>query len=245
MIAEDAALLETVVKPLRQQGYQLTVALDRDEGWLLFVMTRPSVLLLDLDLGRMAGMTLLSRVRARNQDAVVIALTRNEGGARRAAAMELGATHVLQPPWTIADLERILGPPPQAPGGPQRTVLLIDDDAAIRQLVRQTLEDEGYTVVEAGTGAEGLRRVRETPVDVVLTDIIMPDGDGLEVVRELRRDFPTIRIIAFTGGRLEWDYSATARLLGAHETLMKPLTPEQVLAAVARQIGMRPPPDSV
>ena len=253
LIGEDSAQLEAVAVPLEQRGYQLALATDQHLGWLLFVSMRPSVIILDLDLARMAGMALLPKIRAKDQDAIVIGLTRIGGDARRQAALELGANHVLQPPWTPADFEHILGPPlpqtgaaaslPPAPPPPhdrlRATVLLIDDDGAVRQLFRQALEGEGYDVVEAPTGTEGLRLLHERPVDVVLTDIIMPDMDGLEVVRELRRDFPTVRIIAFTGGRLERDYSATARLLGAHETLMKPLGVHEVLAAVARQMFMR------
>lgn len=112
-------------------------------------------------------------------------------------------------------------------------VLVIDDEEPIRQLLRETLEDAGYQVWEAPTGIEGLRQVRAQPIDLVITDILMSDMDGLEMVGMLHRDFPGIRIIAISGGSKDLDYCAVAKMLGAHETIPKPFALSHLLETVA------------
>lgn len=112
-------------------------------------------------------------------------------------------------------------------------VLLIDDDASVRGLFRQILEGAGYSVVEASSAKYGLRFLRERPIDLVITDILMPDMDGLEITRILHRDFPKVKVIAITGGQQDIDYCNVARFLGAHETLMKPVTVQRLLDTVA------------
>ncbi len=112
-------------------------------------------------------------------------------------------------------------------------VLLIDDDASVRGFFRQVLEGAGYGVVEASSARNGLRLLRERPIDLVITDILMPDMDGLEVTRVLHRDFPKVKVIAISGGQQDIDYCNVARFLGAHETLMKPVTVQRLLDTVA------------
>ena len=118
-------------------------------------------------------------------------------------------------------------------------ILVIDDEEPIRQLLREALEGAGYQVWEASTGIEGVRQVCEQSIDLVITDILMPDMDGLETVRMLHRDFPNVRIIAISGGGKDPDYCAVAKILGAHETLTKPFELQQLIDAVDRQVGKK------
>ena len=118
-------------------------------------------------------------------------------------------------------------------------VLVIDDEVAIRQLLRETLEGAGYQVWEATTGIEGLRQVRDQPIDLVITDILMSDMDGLEMVGMLHRDFPNIRIIAISGGNKDLDYCAVAKMLGAHETIPKPFSLSLLLETVAHLLAAK------
>src|SRR3990167_1268847 len=80
------------------------------------------------------------------------------------------------------------------------SVLVVDDEDQIRQLIRETLEQAGYDVQEASNGKQGLERYRTKPADLVIMDILMPDQDGLESIMTLRREFPASRVIAITGG---------------------------------------------
>jgi two-component system, OmpR family, response regulator len=113
-------------------------------------------------------------------------------------------------------------------------ILVIDDDAAIRELLRFVLEGEGYEVIEAADGAEGLQRYQAAPTDLVITDLQMPGMDGLELLEALRRVVPTPALMAISGDR---DALTQARRLTPH-TFAKPLPLEQVLAAV-RSLDLR------
>ncbi|MBK8001635.1 MAG: response regulator, partial [Verrucomicrobia bacterium] len=79
-------------------------------------------------------------------------------------------------------------------------ILVVDDDTPMRSSMRRSLEREGYTVIEAGNANEALAQLKHTPAQLVITDIIMPDADGLELVFALHRSHPDIKIIAISGG---------------------------------------------
>jgi CheY-like chemotaxis protein len=121
-----------------------------------------------------------------------------------------------------------------------RSILLIDDNDQIRALLRRVLEEAGYFVIDAANGREGLRRFRETPVALVITDLLMPDSDGLEVTMTLRRESPHAKIIALTGGAGEPNLLEVAKLLGAHRTMKKPLELAELLEAVQQQLQEGP-----
>ena len=79
------------------------------------------------------------------------------------------------------------------------SVLVVDDQDEVRQLIRETLEQAGYEVEEARDGKEGLERYRARSTDLVIMDILMPEQDGLEAIMTLHREFPDTRVIAMTG----------------------------------------------
>ena len=116
------------------------------------------------------------------------------------------------------------------------TILIIDDDHQIRALLRKILENAGYDVIEARNGREGLQLFRQTPPALVITDLLMPDHDGLEVIMAVRRTAPTVRIIAFSGGEGSLDCLAPAQLLGAHRTMRKPISMAELLQAVREEL---------
>lgn len=104
-------------------------------------------------------------------------------------------------------------------------ILLIDDDYQFRTMLRKMLERNGYEVFEASDGKEGVKLYRKNPTDLIITDLIMPEKDGIETIQELKKDFPDINIIAISGGgRLgPQDYLHLAKMLGAKRTLTKPI----------------------
>ena len=103
-------------------------------------------------------------------------------------------------------------------------VLIIDDDPQIRKLIRRCLEVAGHTVYDAGDGEKGLAVFDANPIDLVVTDILMPGKEGLETIRALRNRNPTIRILAISGGGAIGgkQYLEVARRFGACRTLQKP-----------------------
>jgi CheY-like chemotaxis protein len=113
-------------------------------------------------------------------------------------------------------------------------VLIIDDEPQIRSMLRLMLEREGFEVIEAPDGLEGIRRYREKPADLIISDLIMPNKDGIGMIIELKKEFPDVKIIAMSGGGLNKPegYLEGAKKLGAKRTLTKPIHREQLLRAV-------------
>lgn len=119
------------------------------------------------------------------------------------------------------------------------SVLVIDDDDQIRRMIREALEQAGYIVQEARGGEDGIKQYRESPTDVVLMDILMPDQDGLESILALRQEFPSARVIAMTGGSDMigiMNFLDVAKMMGACRTIQKPFDLQTLLAAVAAEI---------
>ena len=114
-------------------------------------------------------------------------------------------------------------------------ILLIDDDEAFRTTLRLTLTQLGHNVSEACDGREGLQLHSVEPADVVFTDIIMPDREGIETIIALRRTQPDVRIIAMSGGgRVDArDYLSMAKKLGARCVLEKPFSIASMQNAIA------------
>jgi two-component system nitrogen regulation response regulator NtrX len=117
-------------------------------------------------------------------------------------------------------------------------VLIVDDEGNLRRMVRALLEAEGYTVEEAGSGDEGLRRATNNEPDVILLDLVMPPGaDGLTVLERLRAAQPDTPIIMMSGKATLAD-AVRATKLGAFQFLEKPLTPETVLTTVGAAVEL-------
>ena len=116
-------------------------------------------------------------------------------------------------------------------------ILLIEDTEDVRGLLRAILEQAGYVVREASTGAEGLRLFRESPSDVVITDMYMPDGDGFDVMSTLRREVPVPKIIALSGQSSKAEILSAAKLMGADLVLAKPVPMDKLLKAVEAVFG--------
>ena len=112
------------------------------------------------------------------------------------------------------------------------SILIIEDEEQIRGLLAAMLEEAGYHVMCAGNGAEGLRLFEQKSFDLVITDIMMPEKDGIETIRELKRESPQMKIIAITGYRGRFNRLPAAEFLGAELTLMKPFTRAELLGKV-------------
>jgi two-component system nitrogen regulation response regulator NtrX len=115
-----------------------------------------------------------------------------------------------------------------------KRILLVDDDRSVRSILGRMLEYAGYEVVHASNGAEGIRSFRERSADLVLCDLYMEPKDGLEMIRELHREFPVVPVVAMSGGdkRGNTDLLAVAKHLGAIAVLPKPFSQVDLLAAI-------------
>lgn len=118
-----------------------------------------------------------------------------------------------------------------------KRILVVDDEAQIRTMLTQMLEQEGYTVHTAENGEEGLALVGRYAFDLVITDMIMPVKDGLKFIMELVHDYPDLRILAISGGgaiKAE-RYLTMAGYLGDIATLEKPFKRDVLLDLVRKQ----------
>ena len=112
-----------------------------------------------------------------------------------------------------------------------RKVLIADDDASLRASLKLALQAAGYAVRLAANGKEALRLQNESPSDLLITDIFMPEADGFEAIDAFRAAFPDTRIVVMSGGarRSKYEYLSTAALLGADATLSKPFDMDALL----------------
>ena len=117
-------------------------------------------------------------------------------------------------------------------------ILLIEDDAWLGMVLADLLRDAGHEVRHADNGAAGLKAFRDWPTDLVITDILMPTMDGIEIIRVLRRERPGSRIIAISDGGHSELYLSIAKQLGARRTLAKPFTDAEFLRAVREVLEM-------
>ncbi|MGJ5815604.1 response regulator [Paludibaculum fermentans] len=111
-------------------------------------------------------------------------------------------------------------------------ILVVDDDAAVREVVASMLRTAGYTVSLAANGREALTSLQREQFRVIITDLVMPEQEGIETIKVIRRDYPDVRVIAMSGA-FGGDYLRIAGYLGAHGTLAKPLQLSTVLKAVS------------
>lgn len=115
----------------------------------------------------------------------------------------------------------------------KQTILVVDDEFDIATSLQERLTMEGYKVLTASDGRKGLRVHHDHPIDLVITDILMPEMDGLEVVRSLRRLGTAIPIIAMSGGsNRDLDFLIEATEFGATRTLSKPFRLEELVVMV-------------
>jgi len=124
-------------------------------------------------------------------------------------------------------------------------ILIIDDEPQIRSMLTLMLERDGYEVVEAPDGVEGIKVYRQNPADLIITDLIMPNKDGIGMIIDLKKEFPDVKVIAMSGGGLNKPdgYLKGAKKLGAACTLTKPIDREEMLKAVREILRDTPSPE--
>jgi len=115
-------------------------------------------------------------------------------------------------------------------------ILIIDDEDMMRVLLRSALQSAGYEVVEAANGRQGLELFRQRPTDLIITDIAMPELNGLELILDLTRHFLRAKVIAISGLGGEKHVLDVAKLLGARQTLQKPFSMTQLLDTVRYEL---------
>jgi DNA-binding NtrC family response regulator len=120
-------------------------------------------------------------------------------------------------------------------------ILVIDDDSHIREMLRFLFESEGHEVLEAPEGEAAMRLHLQSPVDLVVTDILMPGKEGVQTIIDFKRDFPGIKIIAISGGGVVGPalYLNLAEKFGAQKAFTKPLEVDKLMGAARELLAVR------
>jgi YesN/AraC family two-component response regulator len=119
-------------------------------------------------------------------------------------------------------------------------ILLIDDDPSILMMLKKMLEKEGHTVEVANNGREGLEKIESCSPDLLVTDIVMPEKEGLELIFYLRKKKPGLKIIAISGGgRFSYEgYLTSAKYFGANRVFQKPLDRKEFVQSVSDLLSL-------
>ncbi len=118
-------------------------------------------------------------------------------------------------------------------------ILVIDDQEPIRRVVRRALEQDGHEVFDATDGEVGMEILESHSFDIVITDIFMPGQDGIVTLRQIRKRFPTVKVIVISGGDSTgmMDLRQDAELLGAVKSLQKPFNAKEIVDLVRSVLG--------
>lgn len=120
----------------------------------------------------------------------------------------------------------------------KNSILIIDDNNLVRDMLRDVFEYYNYITLEASSGQSGIDIYKENPTDIVITDIIMPGMNGIEVIRKLKAEFPSVKIIAISGGsKNTYDTLASAKQSGASHTFIKPFDMKEILSVIHKEIN--------
>ena len=241
VIDDDATAREMLTRMLTKEGYRVVSAAGGEEGLRLALQELPDVITLDVLMAGMDGWGVLSRLKAdaSTQDIPVVVVTviddRNLGFA-------LGAADYLTKPVDrerLADVLRRV----RADGG-DGPVLIVEDDAPTREMLRRILEKDGWVVSEAENGRVGLERVAEAHPSLVLLDLMMPEMDGFTFVEELRRTRlgQRVPVVVLTAKTLTAD--ERHRLQGTVARVFQKSTAPtvEVLAEIRRLLDRTAPP---
>ena len=118
----------------------------------------------------------------------------------------------------------------------KQTILVVDDEADVIRMITLILEDADYQVISVNRGEDAIKLLARQAVDLIVTDIIMPDMEGIEFIQSVKASHPAVPIVAISGGGRSHnaDFLKFARSLGARATLSKPFRREELLAAVSK-----------
>jgi CheY-like chemotaxis protein len=233
LVVEDQDTVRNLtVTVLKEHGYRVLDAAHGEDA-LLVAERHPGpihLLLTDVVMPHMTGKEVAERLKALRPELKVLYMSGYAADVIvRRELLSSDAPYLAKPfaPDVLAaKVREVLGQPRL-----EATILVVDDEESVRGFFQQVLAGAGFEVVVARDGAEALKKARERRFDLLLTDLVMPEQEGLEIIRILRKERPDLKVVAVSGA-FGGTFLKTAQLLGANATLLKPVSPDQLLAAV-------------
>jgi DNA-binding NtrC family response regulator len=236
VVEDDPEVLDLTIQMIQSLGYKVLHASDAKAA-LEVCGRHPGpvhVLMTDVVMPGLSGPDLAKKVEAVCPGIAVVYAS----GFPDHPAFDRGPAkpevEILTKPFTIEQLSQALHAALRRPRK-RATILVADDDADVRQVLCQILRNHGYTVLQASNGQEALDSLAASHVDLFITDLVMPDRNGLELIWDLRKNRPGLKVLAITGAFT--DLLVAAGKMGAKGILEKPIRAEALLAKVRSLIG--------
>jgi CheY-like chemotaxis protein len=238
VVDDERTVLEMLEMAFDRAGYSVYLAASAEEA--LDILKQESIPLMFIDLGlkKMNGFELCEHIRKNSPDAIIYALTGYAGLFGEYEVAEAGFDGYFGKPVKVEILYQIAKDSFEKLNRVNsrkviKRILIVDDEKQFRKMLRKTLEQGGYEVVEAADGNEAIDRHSEHSFDLIITDIIMPGKEGIETIIEIRSNDPEAQFIVVSGSR--WYGSEVefeiAKTLGA-QTLRKPFEREALFKAI-------------
>ena len=235
LVVEDDDRIRTLVhEVLAAAGYSVMIARNGEEALRESDQSPHPIdlLLTDVVLPQLNGKEIAIRVKQRHPAIKVLFMSGYTGNAMsHHDVIEEAKTEFLQKPFTPQALCQKVRALLDTGSLPLRRILVVDDMPAILDLVSSMLEESGFLVMKASGGRQAREKAKTHPVDIVLTDLSMPEEEGIETIRALRAQHPNLKIIAMSGA-FGPEMLQIAKSLGADATLAKPIRAEQLLACI-------------
>jgi two-component system cell cycle sensor histidine kinase/response regulator CckA len=231
LVEDDSSIRRLAGAVLREHGYRVVEASSAEEALAAGpILASVDLLLTDVVMSGMNGQELADALLARYPAVKVLLTSGYTENARLHHSVAGRGLNFLAKPFRPEELlakaaevlvqKRVLA-----------KILVADDDAQVRSFLATLLEVEGYSVIQASNGKEAQARCRETNIDLMITDLVMPEQEGLETIHAIRKNWPEIRLIAISGA-FGGAFLELAKKLGADAMLRKPFEPEAILSEV-------------
>jgi two-component system, cell cycle sensor histidine kinase and response regulator CckA len=217
VVDDDEDLRELMKEVLTPAGYQPIVASNGEEALQLAARHHVDLLITDLSMPAMMGTDVAKRTAALHPDVKVLYVSGYDQPA--ANNQTLPGRAYLQKPFTSQTLLQRIRDVFEMPR--QAVIVIADDDPGIRKLLREILRPSGYRILEAANGKHAVEHLNQERVDLLITDLMMPEQEGMETIRAVRKRFPQLRIVAMSGG-FGTQFLNIAHTMGAHHIMRKP-----------------------
>jgi PAS domain S-box-containing protein len=237
MVEDQEEVRNFAVAALEEQGYRVLEASNGREA-LLMAERHPDTIALmitDVVMPGMHGRELAQQVAPWRPQMKVLYVSGYPADVIAPQGLLEPGVHYLPKPYTSerlsAKIRTVLDERPALP-----SILVVDDEEGIRAFLGEILKSAGYEVLEASNGVEALRQVEAHEVEMVITDLVMPEREGLETVMTLRDSYPHLKIIAMSGA-FGGEFLKAVKKLGAHATIHKPIDAIQLCELVEQVLG--------
>ena len=237
VVEDQPEVRRFTLSALRGRGYRILEAADPREAIELFAGKSGSIdlVLTDIRMPHMNGRELALRLESIRPGIKILYMS---GYADGVGTSLLEGPQIIQKPFSAEALAESIGQALSAAPHCSARVLVADDEPGVRTFLRSALERAGYRVSLAEDGQQALFQIRAGEFELLIIDLVMPSMEGIETIRELRRESPRLGIIAVSGG-FNGQFLSVAQIVGADAAIAKPIKTEHLLCTVAEVLGKR------